>query len=261
MKDCNHSFKNPYIAQHLPPPIFFENMHPHLVPTVPRVSSIRRSNKTSHKSGVEEGIHVADAIDIMESLPPRSVDLLLTDIPYGHVSRASGGLRNLDKGFADDQTFDLSSFAAHAERVVAGSGVIFCGKEQFSELFAFFAEQCSVRMLIWEKTNPMPMNGQYLFLSGVECAVYFRKSGATFNGHCLNTVFRYPNGSSKRHPTEKPLPLFKEFVSLLTNENGLVLDPCVGSGTTAVACKELGRRYIASDIDKESINITVQRLK
>ncbi|MCY4223322.1 MAG: site-specific DNA-methyltransferase [Bacteroidetes bacterium] len=88
------------------------------------------------------------------------------------------------------------------------------------------------------------MNGQYLFLSGVECAVYFRKSGATFNGHCLNTVFRYPNGSSKRHPTEKPLPLFKEFVSLLTNENGLVLDPCVGSGTTAVACKELGRRYI-----------------
>ncbi|MCY4233111.1 MAG: site-specific DNA-methyltransferase [Bacteroidetes bacterium] len=236
-------------------------MQPHPAQIAPTVSSFQSSNQTSHKSRIEEGIYVADAIDIMKSLPSCSVDLLLTDIPYGHVSRSSGGLRNLDKGFADDETFDLSLFADQAQRVVTGSGVIFCGKEQFSELFAFFSLQCSVRMLIWEKTNPMPMNGQYLFLSGVECAVYFRKSGAPFNGHCLNTVFRYPNGSSKRHPTEKPLPLFKEFVSLLTNENGLVLDPCVGSGTTAVACKELGRRCIASDIDKESINITMQRLK
>jgi len=76
----------------------------------------------------------------MESLPPSSVDLLPTDIPYGHVSRTSGGLRNLNKGFADDETFDLFLFAAQAQRVVSGSGVIFCGKEQFSELFSFFAE-------------------------------------------------------------------------------------------------------------------------
>jgi len=214
----------------------------------------------AHTDKVQEGVYVSDAMDIMGALSDDSVDLLLTDIPYAHVSRPSGGLRNLDKGFADTETFNLIEFAQQAVRVVSGNGVIFCGKEQFSPLFEYFARDCSTRMVIWEKTNPMPMNGQYLFLSGVECAVFFRKSGATFNGHCQNTVFRYPNGSSRVHPTEKPLKLFRELVTLLSDPEELVLDPCVGSGTTAVACMELDRRYIVSDISKESIEVTRERL-
>jgi len=209
---------------------------------------------------IREGVFISDALTLMKSLPPKSIDLLLTDIPYAHVSRPSGGLRNLDKGFADTETFGLMNFAEQALRVVSGNGVVFCGKEQFSPLFEYFAKGCSTRMVVWEKTNPMPMNGQHLFLSGVECAVFFRKPGATFNGHCQNTVFRYPNGSSRVHPTEKPIKLFKEIVTLLSDPEELVLDPCVGSGTTAVACKEMNRRYIVGDISKESIEITKGRL-
>jgi len=210
---------------------------------------------------IHEGIYVSDALTLMKSLPSKSIDLLLTDIPYAHVSRPSGGLRNLDKGFADTETFELMNFAEQALRVVSGNGVVFCGKEQFSPLFEYFAKECSTRMVVWEKTNPMPMNGQHLFLSGVECAVFFRKPGATFNGHCQNTVFRYPNGSSRVHPTEKPIKLFREMVTLLSDPEELVLDPCVGSGTTAVACKELNRRYIVGDISKESIEIAQGRLE
>jgi len=204
------------------------------------------THSDTHK--IQEGVFVSDALSLMQSLPSNSVNLLLTDIPYAHVNRPSGGLRNLDKGFADTETFGLIEFAQQAVRVVSGNGVIFCAKD------------CSTRMIIWEKTNPMPMNGQYLFLSGVECAVFFRKSGATFNGYCQNTVFRYPNGSSRVHPTEKPLEIFKELVTLLSDQGELVLDPCVGSETTAVACKELDRRYVVGDISEDSIEVTQKRL-
>lgn len=178
-------------------------------------------------------IKQCDAIELMESIPNNHVDLLLTDIPYTHVNKPSSGLRVIDKKEANTKTFALQIFAEESFRVTKGNAIIFCGKEQFSPLFEYYNnEGATTRMIIWQKTNPSPMNGQYVFLSGVECAVHFRKKGATFNGNCLNTVFKFPKGSSKRHPTEKPLALFKKFIKLLTNPHDLVLDPCMGSGTT-----------------------------
>ncbi len=206
-------------------------------------------------------IRRGDAIELMQSLTDNGVDLLLTDIPYARVNKPSNGLRIIDKKGANTETFDLDSFAREALRITKGSAVIFCGKEQFSPLYRYFDEQgVTTRMIVWEKTNPMPMNGRYVFLSGVECAVHFRKKGATFNDNCLNTVFRYPNGSSRRHPTEKPLAMFSRFVEILSNPGDLVCDPCVGSGTTAVACHELGRRYICNDIDPEYVATAINRL-
>ena len=207
-------------------------------------------------------IKCSDAIELMGSLPANGVDLLLTDIPYARVNKPSNGLRIIDKRAANEETFDLQEFAQEAVRITRGSAVIFCGKEQFSPLYQYFDEQgATTRMIVWEKTNPMPMNGRHVFLSGVECAVFFRKKRATFNGNLLNTVFRFPNGSSRRHPTEKPLAMFKQFIEILTDTGDLVCDPCMGSGTTAVACSQLGRRYICNDINPENLNIAIQRLQ
>ena len=203
----------------------------------------------------------SDAIDLMRALPENGIDLLLTDIPYARVNKPSNGLRIIDKRGANKETFDLYEFASEAFRITKGSAVIFCGKEQFSPLYEYFDEHgATTRMIVWEKTNPMPMNGRHVFLSGVECAVYFRKKRATFNDNHLNTVFRYPNGSSRRHPTEKPLTMFKRFIEILSNPGDLVCDPCMGSGTTAVACHQLGRRYICNDINPENVKIAIHRL-
>ena len=203
-----------------------------------------------------------DAIVFMSSLADSSVDLVLTDIPYERVNKRSGGLRQIDKGRANHSTFDLLEFMGQVFRITKGSAVIFCGKEQFSDLYRYCdAAGVTTRMVVWEKTNPMPMNGQYVFLSGVETAVHFKKRGGAFNAHCVNTVFRFPNGSSKRHPTEKPLLLFKRFVEILTNPGDVVVDPCVGSGTTAVACAELGRLSLTNDICSEFVKVAVARLK
>jgi DNA modification methylase len=198
-------------------------------------------------------IYNMDCIKGMNLLEDDSIDFTLTDIPYDASNRQSNGLRNLDKENADVLTFELQPFLEEVYRVTKNSICIFCGKEQFSEIYGFFAgKKGTVRPIIWEKTNPSPMNGQYIYLSGVEMAVWFKKSGAkTFNAHCKNTVFKYSNGKRKIHPTQKNLKLFEELIKDNTNENDIVLDTCMGSGTTAVACMELNRRYIGFEIDKK----------
>ena len=74
--------------------------------------------------------------------------------------------------------------------------------------------------------------------------------GGTFNPHCKGTVFQYPLGKRGVCPTMKNIKLFKELILDNTNENDLIFDPCMGSGTTAVACMELGRRYLGCELNE-----------
>jgi len=203
-----------------------------------------------------------DCIQTMSTMKDASVDFTLTDIPYDAVNRQSNGLRNLDKGNADIITFDLDTFLEEVLRVTKNSIVIFCGKEQFSSIYAFFAsKRGTVRPIIWNKSNPSPMNGQYVYLSGVEMAVWFKKSGAkTFNAHCKNSVFKYPNGRSKLHPTEKNHKLIEELILDNTNENDMVFDPCAGSGTHLLVAKQLNRNYLGTELSKEYFTIAQDRL-
>lgn len=210
-----------------------------------------KSNKVYH----------LDAIKLLKSLPDHSVDLHLTDIPYEKVNKKTNGLRVLDKKNANKKTFVLHDFLKEIYRTTKGSGYIFCGKEQISEIFDFFASRdLTTRLMIWEKTNPSPMNCKYVWMSGIEAFIYFKKPKATFNENYKNSVLRFPNGSSKIHPTEKPIKLFSYLIEVSSNKGDLVVDACVGSGTTAVAAKKLGRNYIVGDINKKYVKLTENRL-
>lgn len=202
-----------------------------------------------------------DCIVEMQKMSDNSVDFCLTDIPYSAASRESNGLRNLDKFDADILRFDLSIFLKEVYRITKNSICIFCGKEQFSKVYEFFANQKgTVRPIVWQKSNPSPMNGQYIYLSGVELAVWFKKSGAkVFNAHCKNTVFKYPNGSSKLHPTEKNHGLLKELILDNTNENDIVFDPCAGSGSHLMVAIDNKRKAIGIEINKKYYEIALSR--
>lgn len=206
----------------------------------------------------------ADCMDILKQLPDKCIDLVLTDIPYGEVNRDSNGLRDLDKGCADTVSFDLSELLEHIIRINKGSVYIFCGIEQVSLIRKTLVDnQYSTRLLIWEKTNPSPMNGNTIWLSGIECCVYGKLSGASFNEHCKNTVLRYPVCTDKFrfHPTQKPIDLFKYLINVSSNENDLVLDCFSGSGTTAVACHNLKRNFICIEKDYDYWKASVERLE
>lgn len=211
----------------------------------------------------ENTVENLDCIYGMSLMDKNSVDFTLTDIPYGAVSRSSNGLRNLNKEYADEETFELEEFLDSVYRVTKNSICIFCGKEQFSFIYEYFAKkQGTVRPIIWEKTNPSPMNGQYVYESGVELAVWFKKKGArTFNAFCKNTVFRYPNGKKDIHPTQKNLDLFKELILDNSNLGDTIFDPCMGSGTTAVASTKLDRKYYGFEINKEAFEKLIERIE
>lgn len=209
------------------------------------------------------GIKQGDCIEVMKSMKNDSVDFTLTDIPYNEVNRKSNGLRDLDKQKADVLTFDLNVFLNEVYRITKNSICIFCGREQFSEIYSFFAKQKgTVRPIVWQKSNPSPMNGQHIYLSGVEFAVWFKKSGAkVFNAHCKNTVFKYPNGSSKLHPTEKNHELLKELILDNTNENDIVFDCCMGSGSHLVVALQNNRRAWGIELDESYFNIAKERIE
>jgi site-specific DNA-methyltransferase (adenine-specific) len=197
----------------------------------------------------------------MQRLPDGSVDMILTDIPYGVVSRPSGGIHKLDKGTADVVSFTLADLAGRLARACKGSVYIFCSTEQVSELRALMVSHgFTTRLGIWEKTNPCPMNGQHLWLSSIECCVFARRSKAVFNEHCESPVWRFPNGSSKIHPTQKPAALFERLILASSNPGDLILDPCMGSGTTAIACLDTGRHYIGFEKDPGYFAIAQKRI-
>ena len=197
----------------------------------------------------------------MKNLPDDYAAMTLTDIPYGVVNRESGGIRSFDKKNADDETFALDVFINEVVRVTSGSIYVFCATEQVSELRGLLVKHgLTTRLCIWEKTNPTPVNGQYMWLSGIECCVFGRKKGATFNEHCKNTVWRYPGVRSKTHPTEKSLDLFRYLIRASSNPNDIIFDPCAGSGTTPAAAILEGRRFTAFELDPQYVDSAQVRI-
>lgn len=204
-------------------------------------------------------IYNIDCMKYMKALPANSINFTLTDIPYDEVQRETNGLekmKNLDTlGAADKATFDLEIFLKEVYRVTSNSICIFCGLEQMSEIVKFFkAQKGTCRVLVYKKTNPVPSNGQYVYLSGIELAVWFKKRGAkVFNAHCKNTVFEYPifGGKKRIHPTQKHPELFKELILDNTTEGDIVFDPCAGGMTTALAASETNRDFICCELNKE----------
>lgn len=193
-----------------------------------------------------------DCMNVLRNIPSKSIDLVVTDPPYDGVNRESNGLRNLDKGKADIMEFDYDSWMNEIVRVCRGSVYIFCGHEQISQIFnKLNMHKFSTRLMIWEKTNPSPMNGDCIWLSGVEPCVYGKRPGATYNGFCENTVIRAETERNTIHPTQKPVDLFAKLIRTSSNPGDIVLDTFSGSGTTAVVCHRLKRQFICVEKDKE----------
>lgn len=207
-------------------------------------------------------LHLGDCLNLMKTIPDQSVDLVLCDLPYGEVNQKSGGLRRLDRGNADRCDMDLSAVVSEFDRLCTGSVYAFCGTEQISPLVTLFREcGMTVRVGAWEKTNPSPMNGSRLWLSGLEFCVFGRKPKATFNAHCKKALWRAASGQSKVHPTQKPVPLMEELVLASSAPGQTVLDICMGSGTTGVACINTGRSFIGIERDEEYFSIARARIE
>jgi site-specific DNA-methyltransferase (adenine-specific) len=112
-----------------------------------------------------------------------------------------------------------------------------------------------IRFIEWIKTNPQPRNSKVNYLTNCrEIALIGVKDGnPTFNSSYDNGIYMYPlqGGKNRFHPTQKSLLLFEELIKKHSNENDTILDTFLGSGTTAIACKNTKRNFKGCEISKE----------
>ena len=112
-----------------------------------------------------------------------------------------------------------------------------------------------LRMVEWIKTNPQPLNSKVNYLTNCrEIALVGVKGGKpTFHSSYDNGIYRYPlqGGKNRFHPTQKSLALFEDLINKHSNEGDVVMDTFLGSGTTAIACKNTKRKFRGCEVSQE----------
>lgn len=223
-------------------------------------------------------IYNGDAYELIKQIPDKSIDLIVTDPPY-LIENTNGGTNNeLGKSIKNMNTqLKMGEFAHSIEESILDEFVrvmkkiniyIWCNHKQIPMYLDYFVNkyQCKFDILIRHKTNATPLF-KNKYMTDKEYCLYFRKGAYCnpINYDTAKTVYNLPiNIEDKKkfgHPTIKPLSIIENLIKNSSVEGEVVLDPFLGSGTTAVACKELNRQYIGFEIDKKYYNIANDRLK
>ena len=228
----------------------------------------------------------ADCIKALKKINNKSVHLVLTDPPYNlgqFMRKRNTNLKKMrENQFAyagwDDLPYDewlneMDSFLSESYRILVNGGTLLVFMSiikvesiiTLAEKNGFYYKTTG----IWHKTNPMPRNMNLHFVNSTEAWIYFTKgtNTGTFNnkGKLVHDFFEtsLTTKSEKKygkHPTQKPIKLIDNLISLLSNEGDIVVDPFIGSGTTGVSCKKLNRNFIGIEADKEYVDIANKRL-
>jgi len=119
-----------------------------------------------------------------------------------------------------------------------------------------------IRFIEWIKTNPQPRNSNINYLTNCReiALTAIKDSNPIFNSSYDNGIYNYPlqGGIRRFHPTQKNLKLFEELIKKHSNENDIVLDTFLGSGTTALACKNTNRIFKGCEISKDYYDKIIQ---
>jgi len=214
-------------------------------------------------------IYCGDCLEVMRGMEDNSVDLILTDPPY-KLENHGGGKSKMWRQLCDKHIDFISNgftenILPELERVCKVVNIIlFCSNKQVSKLMGFFERKdYSTTLLVWHKPNAVPFgNGKYV--SDIEYLIYIRGKNATYNNEIKERSklfsYNYPSTSERVHPTQKPIALIDKLLQIHSKSNDIILDPFLGSGTTCVAAKELGRRYIGIEISQKYVDIANKRL-
>lgn len=229
-------------------------------------------------------LYLGDCLEIMPEL--QKVDAVITDPPFeaeAHTQQRRALGRGQEHGRRDIKSAALP-FAAiggkqrlEASRLFAagctGWALVFCQ----AEAVAAWRESLELggakwrRSMVWIKPDGMPQFSGDRPGMGYEsiAAAWCGEGGSKWSGGGKHGVFTFPKhdagqghgGVSNEHPTTKPQRLMRELVSLFTDEGAIVLDPFMGSGSTGVACANLGRKFIGVEIDPRYFDIACERIK
>lgn len=242
-------------------------------------------------------LHKGDCLEIMKSIPDKSVDMILCDLPYGVLNKSNQSAKW-------DCVIPFDKLWEQYERVIKdNNAIVLFGQGMFSAKLMLSNERLWRYNLIWQKGNRptgfLNANRQPMRLHEDIC-VFFKKQctynpqfslgnknhsrggagNAKSNGAkngcygefeitpTVMTNQKYPTSiinfakehPQKYHSTQKPVTLLEYLIKTYTNEYETVLDNCMGSGSTGVACKNTNRNFIGIELNDEYFEIAKQRI-
>ena len=231
-----------------------------------------------------------DCLEIMKNIPDKSIDMILCDLPYGTTKCKWDIIIPFEKLWINYERI-----------IKDNGAIILFGKQPFTSDLINSNKKLFRYELIWEKTragNNMQLKNQPAAIH--ENIEVFYKKQPTYNDLKFKVDEKYIDkrknirdsfynsehysGIMKRkkddgwrhpqsilpfnsvweknmHPTQKPVELFKWLIKSYTNENEIILDNCMGYGTTCIACKEINRKYIGIEKEKEKFDVAINKLK
>jgi len=199
-------------------------------------------------------LYNCDCLEYMKDMEGNSVDLVLTDPPYGvKRDKGFGGFGGFGKPIArrkynDDWDSEIPSQEIFDDILrVCKLALIFGGN--------YFTKRLPVgtHWVVWDKLNTMPTFG--------DCELVWTNSPRK----SVKKITREYNGllgkeETRQHPTQKPVNLLYRLLELYSKEHNLIFDPFIGSGTTAIACEKLNRKWIGIEISEKYCEIAAKRI-
>lgn len=239
-----------------------------------------------------------DCLLEMSNIPDKSVDMILTDLPYGALNRGNRSARW-------DRQLPLDKVWAHYERIIKDNGaIVLFGQGRFTAQLMQSNTELWRYNLVWDKVLVGGfLNAKRMPLRSHEDILVFYRKAPTYNpqmsegkplhgkgksykekrltNNCYGSIhatddtrkgstakfptsilrFAKPHPSMAVHPTEKPVALLEWLIKTFTNEGETVLDSCMGSGSTGVACKNTKRNFIGIESDERYFQIALKRMQ
>jgi len=200
-----------------------------------------------------------DCLKVMELMEDNSVDLVLTDPPYGiDIAKkgnvGSGGVAKNTSFKAKDWDNVIPTDNIFKKILSKGKNQIIFGGNYFAHLLP-----ASKRWIVWDKGVPEEMT-----FSGVELAwTSFKNNSLDFIKYQWNGMLQQDmkNKEVRVHPTQKPTGLFKKILESYSEDQDLIFDGFLGSGTTALACLKTNRRCIGVELDEDYYEICLKRIE
>jgi site-specific DNA-methyltransferase (adenine-specific) len=234
-------------------------------------------------------IYLGDCLEIMPYIPDKSIDMILCDLPYGKTK------------LKWDSIIPLEPLWEQYERIIKDNGaIVLTARQPFTSMLITSNKKMFRQTWVWDKVIGVNfMNAKKMHTQGFEDICVFYRKLPTYNPQMEEGVpfkdsrktkhrtktealgsrakytpqdnigTRYPKGiirfsarnNKPLHPTQKPVELLEYLIKTYTNEGETVLDNCMGSGSTIVACKNTNRQYIGIEKEPKYFEIAKKRIE
>jgi len=218
-------------------------------------------------------IHHGDCLKVLQDIPDKSIDLLVTDPPYVGDFRPGKGFLGKRVNYAvitekvgSSLKFDFSPYLeALRPKLKIFNAYIWCSYKMLHLIIGFaMRHKFNYDLLTWQKLNPAPLKNN-TYIPETEHCVFIREPRAYFNNDNSFAMYRkvFSTGINKSefgHPTEKPIKIIIPSILNSSREGDIVLDPFSGSGTIAAACVRFKRKFIGIEDKLEFVEMGRKRV-